>query len=93
MTDKSSTHQRVTKGGKEGWINKEVWADMVKRSDTNGFHAVANTPPEVEVFRQKNKAEPHVENSVDKPETEDEVDPELTGEVKQRGKPGPKPKG
>jgi hypothetical protein len=88
MRDKSSTHQKVTKNGSEGWINKEVWAEMVKRNDTNGFHAVSSAPPEVEVLKQMKKT---VEVP-DEKEQDEFVDPNLTGETKEKGKPGPKPK-
>jgi hypothetical protein len=74
MTDKSSTHQKVIKNGSEGWIVKEVWEKMVSKKQTNGFQAVASTPPEVQIVKQKAKVEELVEN-------EQIVDPVLTGDA------------
>ena len=86
--DKSTTHQRVIKNGEEGWIIKEMWDKMRSKGNTNGFSAVASTPPEVTILKQK-KAEP---DPIVEPEAEEVIDPELTGDAKPKGKPGPKPK-
>jgi hypothetical protein len=51
--DKSATHQRVIKNGTEGWIVKEIWTEMVKNKDTNGFEAVSSEPPEVSIIKKK----------------------------------------
>lgn len=92
MTDKSSTHQRVTKNGEEGWIVKEMWDKMVSKGKTNGFMAVATTPPEVQILKQKQRPEEPVSVDLEKEEAP-VVDPTLTGEEQKiKGKPGPKPK-
>ena len=53
MADKSSTHQKVIKNGQEGWIHKEVWEEMVKKGDKNGFEAMSSAPPEIEIIKKK----------------------------------------
>ena len=53
MSDKSTTHQKVIKNGQEGFIHKEVWADMVKSGDRNGFEAMSSAPPEIEIIKKK----------------------------------------
>lgn len=59
--DKSSTHQRVVKGGEYGWIHQDVWKEMVKKNKKNGFEAIISDPPEVEIMKQKKTDEPVVE--------------------------------
>jgi hypothetical protein len=83
--DKSRTHQKVTKNGIEGWIVQEVWNTMVAEKRTEGFQAVASTPPEVQIIKQKTQDPPE-------PNDEEIVDPSLTGDLKTKAKPGPKPK-
>jgi hypothetical protein len=82
---KSSTHQKVVKNGVEGWIVKSIWDEMLKKGNTEGFHAVASEPHEVMVIRQKTKV-------AELEPVEESVDSELTGEieVKRRGRPSVK---
>lgn len=88
--DKSQTHQRVIKNGIEGWIPKEVWAKMEEEKRTEGFQAVASTPPEVQIIKQKTQVE---EPKTDPIAEEEVVDASLTGETeKPKAKPGPKAK-
>ncbi len=85
--DKSSTHQRVIKNGIEGWIPMEAWIKLSEEGKTNGFTAVATTPPEVELIKQKGKPETS-ESPELKPEDENKpqefVDPALTGESEKK---------
>ena len=80
--DKSSTHQKVVKGGEYGWIHKDVWAEMVRKNKKNGFEAIISDPPEVEFMKQKNKGDAEVEATViTKKGKKDSavIDEELTG--------------
>lgn len=50
---KSNTHQKVIKNGIESWIPKGVWDKMIEENRLEGFSAVASTPPEVQILKQK----------------------------------------
>lgn len=53
---KSATHKKVRKNGIDGWIVNEVWDKMEEEGNLQGWEAVADTPVEVQLLKQKTKA-------------------------------------